>query len=111
MKELIEKLTEKAGLSAEQATNALTTMKEHLTEKFPMLEDVMNNMLGMGDDSDDSGEGSSIADKAGDMLGDLKEKAGDLLDSENIKGLASNAGEMADEAIDKLKGIFGSKDS
>ncbi len=111
MKELISRLTEKAGLSEEQASNALSTMKDYLQEKFPMLEGMMDKLMGSDDEEGDTAnsgvQGESIADKAGDMLNSMKEKAGDLLDSDQLDGLAKNASEMADDAINKLKDMFG----
>ncbi len=114
MKELISRLTSQAGLTEEQAANALSTMKEYLSEKFPMLEDMMEKMIGSEDESTSteatSGvENESLTDKAGDMLSSVKDKASELLDSDKLEGLADNASEMADEAINKIKGLFGKK--
>jgi nucleoid DNA-binding protein len=46
MQELIDKLKEKAGLSEEQAMNAINAIKDYITEKFPMLEGALENMFG-----------------------------------------------------------------
>ena len=45
MQELITRLTEKAGISAEQATKTIDTIKEFVKEKFPMLSGAVDNML------------------------------------------------------------------
>jgi len=37
MKELIEQLKEKAGLSDEQAAKAIETIKDFVKDKFPMM--------------------------------------------------------------------------
>ncbi|MBK6384682.1 MAG: hypothetical protein IPF69_14770 [Chitinophagaceae bacterium] len=46
MQELIEKLKAEAGLTDQQATQAITTIKNYVVEKFPMLEGAVNNMFG-----------------------------------------------------------------
>lgn len=46
MDELVERLKSDAGLSQEQAEKALETIKNFVTEKFPMLEGMMGNLLG-----------------------------------------------------------------
>lgn len=46
MQELIEKLKSEAGLSGEQATKAIETIKSYIVEKFPMLEGAVNNLFG-----------------------------------------------------------------
>lgn len=46
MHELIEKLKAEAGLSDEQATKAIASIKNFIVEKFPMLEGAVNNMFG-----------------------------------------------------------------
>jgi hypothetical protein len=45
MQELITKLTEKAGLTPEQAAKAIETIKDFVTEKFPMLSGAVDNMF------------------------------------------------------------------
>ncbi|MGC4035647.1 MAG: hypothetical protein QM764_06765 [Chitinophagaceae bacterium] len=46
MQELIDKLKAEAGLSDEQATKALETIKSYIVDKFPMLEGAVNNLFG-----------------------------------------------------------------
>ncbi|HWR33387.1 MAG TPA: hypothetical protein VN451_07675 [Chitinophagaceae bacterium] len=46
MQELIEKLKAEAGLTEEQAKQAITTIKNYVVEKFPMLEGAVNNVFG-----------------------------------------------------------------
>ncbi len=126
MNELISRLTSQAGLSQEQAMNAVGTIKEYLTEKFPMLEDMMEKVIGSDDASAESAEQCSesgaqggdaasglaatadnIKDKAEDMLDSVKEKASEFLGDEKIENLTEGAKDMAEEAINKLKGMFG----
>ncbi len=53
MQELIDRLTQNAGLSAEQATKALETIKDFVKEKFPMLGGAVDNMFSSGSSEDD----------------------------------------------------------
>lgn len=54
MQELINKLMSNAGISEEQATKALETIKDFVKEKFPMLGGAVDNMFGAsGKDEDD----------------------------------------------------------
>ncbi len=46
MNELIEKLKSEAGLSDEQAKQAIAAIKSFVIEKFPMLEGAVNNVFG-----------------------------------------------------------------
>lgn len=46
MQELIEKLKAEAGLTEEQARQAIVTIKSFVVEKFPMLEGAVNNVFG-----------------------------------------------------------------
>ena len=46
MKELIDRLTQKAGLSEDQATKAIATIKEFVKDKFPMMAGAVDNLLG-----------------------------------------------------------------
>ena len=46
MTELLERLKAEAGLTDEQAKQALQTIKHYVIEKFPMLEGAVNNVFG-----------------------------------------------------------------
>lgn len=46
MQELIDKLKSEAGLTEEQAKQAIATIKNFVVEKFPMLEGAVNNVFG-----------------------------------------------------------------
>jgi hypothetical protein len=45
MQELIEKLQTEAGLTEEQARQAIHTMKIYVIEKYPMLESAANKLF------------------------------------------------------------------
>jgi hypothetical protein len=49
MQDLIDKLKTEAGLTDEQAKQSLATIKSYIVEKFPMLEGMVNNFFGGGD--------------------------------------------------------------
>jgi len=79
MQELIDQLKEKAGITADQATNAINAIKDYVKEKFPMLEGAVENMFGQKDaTADSSGSSASdlkgASDKAEEALGSLKDK-------------------------------------
>ena len=46
MQELIDKLKAEAGLTDEQAIQAISTIKNYVVEKFPMLEGAVSNIFG-----------------------------------------------------------------
>lgn len=46
MQELIDKLKNEAGLTDEQAKQAIATIKNFVVEKFPMLEGAVGNIFG-----------------------------------------------------------------
>ena len=48
MQELIDKLKSDAGLTEAQAKQAITTIKNYVIEKFPMLEGAVGNLFGEG---------------------------------------------------------------
>ncbi len=52
MEELITRLTQNAGINAEQAAKALETIKDYVKEKFPMLGGAVDNLFGGSTDSD-----------------------------------------------------------
>jgi len=46
MQELLDKLKAEAGLTEEQAKQAIATIKNYVVEKFPMLEGAVGNLFG-----------------------------------------------------------------
>ncbi len=45
MQEIINRLKENAGITEEQATKVLETIKDFVKEKFPMLGSAVDNMF------------------------------------------------------------------
>ena len=69
MQELISRLIEKAGISAEQAGSVINVVKDFAKEKFPMLGGAVDNLFGGAEDEKQANEGGGFMDKVGDMLG------------------------------------------
>lgn len=63
MEELIKMISDKAGISSEQATTALNTVTGFLKEKMP------GGLGGQVEDYLKGKAGGGIADKVGDILG------------------------------------------
>ena len=53
MNELIEKLVKEAGLSEQQAQQAIATIAGFVKEKFPMLGGAVDQIYGAGSKSED----------------------------------------------------------
>ena len=111
MQELINKLTEKAGISAEQAGKAIDTIKEFVKEKFPMMSGAVDNLFSAqaGDATAQvasqvkDASGGSILDKISDVIpGQTGEKV-----EEVAKNIANKAEDLFDSAKDKLGSMFG----
>lgn len=101
MQELIDQLTQKAGLSADQAKKAIATVSEFVKEKFPMMAGAVDNLLGTNSET-----GSSTASTAATSDG-AKEEGGSFLDkiSDFIPGAAGEkVEEFAKNAASKFTG-------
>lgn len=107
MQELIDQLTQKAGLSADQATKAIATIKDFVKEKFPMMAGAVDNLLGATTETaaaanaEMKGEAkteSSFLDKISDFIpGSAGEK---------VEEFAKNAAHKAEDMFDGLKDKF-----
>ena len=109
MQELITKLTEKAGISAEQAHKAIDTIKDFVKEKFPMMAGAVDNLFAESPAGNTSaststpGASSNFMDKISDVIpGQTGEKV-----EEFAKNAAHKAEDMFDNAKEKLSGLFG----
>lgn len=100
MQELIQKLQENHGLSAEQSHGILNTIKDFIKQKFPMVEGMIDNLF-----HTNTGNTTPVGD-TGSTAG-AEPKGGSFLDSisDYIPG---QAGENIEQfAKDKLGGMFG----
>jgi len=117
MQELINRLTEKAGISTEQAAKALETIKDFVKEKFPMMSGAVDNLLATNTASGATAafpeapidpsvvvpEKSTMFDKISDYIpGETGQKVEDF-----TKNAADKAEDLYDAAKDKLSGLFG----
>ena len=115
MQELITRLTEKAGISAEQATKTIDTIKEFVKEKFPRLSGAVDNMFAGSADAAAATTASATAatapkaeehtmlDKISDVI---PGQAGEKIE-EFAKKAADKAEDVFDSVKDKLSGLFG----
>lgn len=111
MQELINRLTEKAGISEAQATKSLETIKDFVKEKFPMLGGAVDNMFAATPENvaaaaapkAEAKKEESVMDKISDVIpGQAGEKV-----EEFAKNAAHKAEEVFDNVKDKLSGMFG----
>jgi hypothetical protein len=110
MQELINRLTAEAGISADQATKTLETIKSFVKEKFPMLGGAVDNMFAASPESvaaaaakPEEKKEESMMDKISDVIpGQAGEKV-----EEFAKNAAHKAEEVFDSVKDKLSGMFG----
>ncbi len=114
MQELITRLTEKAGISAEQASKTIDTIKEFVKEKFPMLGGAVDNMFA-GSASDAAAASAATAPKAEEHT--MLDKISDVIPGqtgEKIEDFAKKAADKAEDVFDsvkdKLSGMFGGDD-
>ena len=111
MQELITRLTEKAGISPEQASKTIDTIKEFVKEKFPMLGGAVDNMFA-GSANDATATSATTAPKAPEHS--MLDKISDVIPGqtgEKIEEFAKNAADKAEDVFDsvkdKLSGMFG----
>jgi hypothetical protein len=110
MQELINRLTEKAGISAEQATKSLETIKDFVKEKFPMLGGAVDNMFAAAPETVAAATAPAAEKKEESMM----DKISDVIPGqagEKIEAFAKNAADKAEDVFDnvkdKLSGMFG----
>ncbi len=116
MQELITRLTEKAGISTEQANKALETMKDFVKEKFPMMAGAVDNLFGSAAETTSTIDATTaIPDPAAPKAAEanMLDRISDVIPGEagqNIEDLAKNAtikaAEVFDDVKEKLSGFF-----
>ncbi|MFT3910055.1 MAG: hypothetical protein QM737_11555 [Ferruginibacter sp.] len=97
MQELIDKLTEKAGISSEQAHTAIHTIKDFIKEKFPMMAGAVDNFF-PGSPSETIKTQNTNASSMTTSSGGMMDKISDFI-----------PGEMGEKVEDFAKGLFGDK--
>ena len=110
MQELITRLTEKAGISADQAHNVLGTIKDFVKEKFPMMAGAVDNLFG----ADGAASSATAATATAVTETSIMDKISDVIPGETgqkVEDFAKNAAHKAEEVFDgvkeKLSGFFG----
>jgi hypothetical protein len=99
MQELIDKLTEKAGISTDQAHKAIDTIKDFIKEKFPMMAGAVDNFLpGSGHVETMNSTGNAASTATTTASGGVMDKISDFI-----------PGEMGEKVEDFAKGLFGDK--
>lgn len=103
MDELIQKLQEAHGLSAEQSHQILGTIAAYLKEQFPMVGGAIDNLFQSG--TTPSGPGTTPEDVQS-TVADPKNENGDLMDkiSKFVPGATNE--NIADFAKKNLGGFF-----
>lgn len=107
VQELVQKLQDTHGLSAEQSHGVLNTVTDFIKEKFPMLSGAVDNMFPPRATvtpvtEAPKQEGGSVMDKISDVIpGQTGEKV-----EEFAKTAAHKAEEVFDNVKDKLSGLF-----
>jgi hypothetical protein len=107
MEELIQKLQQVHGLSAEQSQKILGTIADYLKEKFPMVGGAIDNLFQSG--TTPSGPGTTPEDVQSTVQDPLNNNS-DLMDkvSQFIPG--ANEENIQDFAKKNLSGLFGNNE-
>ena len=110
MQELLNKLMNEVGLSAEQAQITMTTVVEFVKSKVPGP--LAANIDAMFSGAKGEMKEASYADKAEDFAEATKEKLEDLAEQakDKLGDVADKAEDMAKEALSKIKGLFGGEE-
>ncbi len=116
MQELINKLTNEVGLTAEQAAKTVATMVDHIKSKLPPglagnLDALLGNAQAQAGNTTTEKPGDHLKEKAEDFAEAAKDKLGDLAEQakDKLSDAADKAEEMAKDAFGKLKDMLGNK--
>ena len=114
MNDLISSLSEKAGITAEQATKAVDHLKDYVKEKFPMMAGAVDNLFASAPapaavdaivDPTAPAVAHNVFDKISDVIpGETGEKVETF-----VKDSAAKAEEAFDHLKEKMSNLFGSK--
>ena len=112
MQELINQLIEKAGITADQASKSINTIKDFVKEKFPMLGGAVDNMFASASAENITATAAPKVEEKKDES--MMDKISDVIPGqagEKIEAFAKNAADKAEDVFDsvkdKLSGMFG----
>lgn len=113
MQELITRITEKAGISADQASKALDTIKDFVKEKFPMMAGAVDNLFASGAEATAAtGTASAVPDPGAPNVEEptILDKISDLIPGETgqkVEDFAKTAAHKAEEVFGDVKEKLG----
>lgn len=128
MQELIKNIAAKAGITEEQARTAVEATRDYVKAKAPMASGIIDQFFGGSFDAGSMFKSAANAqsdwmDKAKDAASDAREKAQeftqDAIDkssefateaNKQMHEWAQKAGGWSEDAMNKLKDMFGGKD-
>jgi hypothetical protein len=99
MQELINRLTEKAGISSDQAQTAIHTIKDFIKEKFPMMAGAVDNFFpgsAPAETMNTTGNAAATTTTTTSDSGSMMDKISDFI-----------PGAMGEKVEDFAKGLFG----
>ncbi len=109
MQELINRLTNEAGISADQANKSLETIKNFVKEKFPMLGGAVDNMFAASPETIAAASAPITEKKPESMMDKISDvipgEAGEKIEA-FAKNAANKAEDVFDSVKDKLSGMF-----
>ena len=109
MQELLTRLTEKAGITPDQASKALETIKDFVKEKFPMMAGAVDNLFGAAPEAaSTAGATTAIPDPAAPPAPDanILDKISDVIPGETgqkVEGFVKDAAEKAGDVFEDVK--------
>ena len=114
MNELITSLTEKAGITAEQAHKAVEAIKDFVKEKFPMMAGAVDNLFADAPESTAATASAIIDPTAPKTTESMMDKISDVIPGEagqKVEDFVKDAADKVEDAFDSLKdkvgGLFG----
>ena len=114
MNELITSLTEKAGITAEQAHKAVETIKDFVKEKFPMMAGAVDNLFAAAPETTAATASAIIDPTAPKTTESMMDKISDVIPREagqKVEDFVKDAAGKVEDAFDSLKdkvgGLFG----
>jgi tRNA A37 threonylcarbamoyladenosine dehydratase len=114
MNELITSLTQKAGITAEQAHKAVETIKDFVKEKFPMMAGAVDNLFAAAPAATATTAAAAVVDPTAPKVEGMMDKISDIIPGEagqKVEDFVKDAADKVEDAFDSLKdkvgGLFG----